>query len=335
MVATNDPVLAVQAERIDMFECRVCGNRENNTRLIAREMAFGLREEFEYFECSSCGCLQIVEIPSDLSKYYPQNYYSFSAPNDGNVLKQYLKRKWISHALGRQSLIGQMLVKRWGVPQLAQWVEQAGVGFGQAILDIGCGTGHLLLVLRNAGFSNLTGIDTHLARDFHYRNGVVVLKRALDDIEGVYDFVMLHDSFEHMPDPLSTLWNVHRLLKPNRFALIRMPVARSYARQIYGVDWVQLDAPRHLFVHTEESLRILASTVGFEIATVIYDSTSFQFWGSEQHKRGIPLCATNFSNSMFSKEELEIFGAKAEMLNLEGKGDHACFYLRKTCLSAT
>ena len=37
-------------------------------------MMFGLREEFEFFECGNCGCVQIAEVPANLAKYYPEEY---------------------------------------------------------------------------------------------------------------------------------------------------------------------------------------------------------------------------------------------------------------------
>ena len=40
-------------------------------------MHYGTRESFEYFECGSCGRLQVREIPTNLSKYYLDDYYSF------------------------------------------------------------------------------------------------------------------------------------------------------------------------------------------------------------------------------------------------------------------
>src|SRR5689334_12260350 len=53
--------------------CRICGTRSGHRRYIAKEMMFGTREEFECFLCSECGCLQIQDIPADLSKYYPSD----------------------------------------------------------------------------------------------------------------------------------------------------------------------------------------------------------------------------------------------------------------------
>lgn len=96
---------------------------------------------------------------------------------------------------------------------------------------------------------------------------------------------MFHHSFEHISDPLEALETVRSLLAPNGRCLIRVPVV-SWARNEYGANWVQIDAPRHFFLHTEKSMEILAEKVGLEITRVEYDSTEFQFWGSELSKRG-------------------------------------------------
>jgi SAM-dependent methyltransferase len=323
-----------------MMRCKVCSNIDNNHYFVAREMMYGSRDEFDYFECSACGCLQIAEIPSNLSKYYPEDYYAFNADKRGeSPLKKYLKHRRASHALGRESIIGHLLVRLYGLPDWLHSIKPTKPldrgGFHQAILDVGSGTGSMLLDMYSAGFSNLTGVDKYIENDIHYENGVVVLKRTLDQLDGTYDLVMLHHSFEHIPDPLATLKRIRSLLRPDRFALLKIPVAQSYAWRVYGVDWVQLDAPRHLFLHTEESIRILARRAGLEVASVIYNSTDFQFWGSEQYKRGIPLMteesyAVAPSKSIFSKDELRGFRKKAEALNKKGDGDQACFYLRRS-----
>ena len=60
--------------------CRICGNASDNRAHVAREMMFGTRERFDYVECARCGCLQIRDVPADLSPYYPADYYSLAAP---------------------------------------------------------------------------------------------------------------------------------------------------------------------------------------------------------------------------------------------------------------
>lgn len=315
-----------------MYICWVCGNAHQNESFVAREMMFGSRDEFEYFECSQCGCLQIGELPADLSQYYPAHYYSFNQTEESRI-QRFLKGRRIAHALGRRSFLGGLLVRRYGVPILAEWMRRAEVGENDAVLDVGCGAGYVLFAMRAAGFSRLTGIDPYVEKDFCSR-GVQILKCRLEQIKGAYDLVMMHHSLEHMPDSLGVLRQVHRLLKAGGVALIRIPVAGSYAWRTYQTDWVQLDAPRHLFLHTVQSVQLLARKTGFEVADVVFDSTAFQFWGSEQYRRGIPLRdATSYGvspeGSPFTTREIEAFTAKAKVLNRRHDGDQACFYLRK------
>ena len=59
------------------FICKICSNKDGNKFYSVREMQFGTRDEFIYCECSNCGCLQLVNPPENLSKYYPPEYFSF------------------------------------------------------------------------------------------------------------------------------------------------------------------------------------------------------------------------------------------------------------------
>ena len=114
------------------------------------------------------------------------------------------------------------------------------------------------------------------------------LKRRIDEIDGQFGLVMLHHSFEHLADPRRALERVRDLVDPGRYAIVRVPVV-SWAWREYGVDWFQLDAPRHLFLFTERGFRDLAEASGFAVDHVAYDSTEFQFWVSEQYRSDIPL----------------------------------------------
>jgi 2-polyprenyl-3-methyl-5-hydroxy-6-metoxy-1,4-benzoquinol methylase len=297
-------------------------------------MMFGLRETFEYFQCLECGCLQIAEPPADLSKYYPDNYYSFTEVPNNNAIKQYFKRRWASHILRKPNLVGMLVQRLYGAPAMFEWLARSGIGFDQPILDVGCGGGQFLHSLHDLGFRDLTGVDPYVARDIHYKNGVRVWKRTLDQMEGNYRFTILNHSFEHMDDPHAAVRNIFRLLAPGCIALLRLPIADSYAWRTYGVDWVQLDAPRHLFLHSQRSMNILARETGFEVEQIIHDGTAFQFWGSEQYRRDIPLrdersFEVNPQQSSFTAEEMEKYSSHAAELNAAGEADQACFYLKK------
>jgi hypothetical protein len=116
--------------------------------------------------------------------------------------------------------------------------------------------------------------------------------------------------------------------------LIRIPTVSSYAWKYYKSNWVQIDAPRHFFLHSIKSIELLASEIDLRPVDIIYDSDAFQFWGSEQYLRGIHLYSERSllkgqSKSIFSASEIDTFTKKAEDLNKHKQGDQAAFYLRK------
>lgn len=334
-----------------MLVCRICGNGAGNKSYVAREMQFGLGDEFEYFECAGCGCLQIREIPADLAKYYPHDYYSYRPAQSPVEYKKTglrgLKERFIrdqitNYYLNRNSRLGAWLAKKSSLS--ANYVFQLrwmtlqrlnlGLDFSSSILDVGCGSGYLLNEMAAYGFTNLTGVDPLIERDIAYDNGVRILKRKLAEIEGQFDFIMLHHSFEHMPDPRATLEKLYGLTKPKRYVLIRTPVADSYAWRNYGVNWVALDAPRHLHLHTRKSMSYLAEQAGFQIADIVCDAEGFGITGSEQYLKNIPLmasesCFGNPAQTVFTQAELDSFIKLDEELNAKGEADCAGFYLYK------
>ncbi|MBI5009649.1 MAG: hypothetical protein HZB98_08390, partial [Bacteroidia bacterium] len=90
--------------------------------------------------------------------------------------------------------------------------------------------------------------------------------------------------------------------------------------------WVGLDAPRHFFIHTRRSIEILLNNTDLFIDEVIFDSGPLQFMRSEKYKRGMIQSAPD---DIFTKEEIENYTREAEILNRTGKGDMACFFIKK------
>ena len=81
-------------------------------------------------------------------------------------------------------------------------------------------------------------------------------------------------------------------------------------------------------------MKMLSRKAGFQIFDMEFDSTEFQFWGSEQYLKDIPLFSeksylVNKETSIFSQDQIADFNKEAEILNKEGDGDSACFYLVK------
>jgi hypothetical protein len=83
------------------MRCRLCGGTPSRT-ITVREMMYGTGELFDYFACSSCGCLQIARIPDDFAPYYPGDYYSLSPAHVRTLSFRRLAARWAIERRGGQ-----------------------------------------------------------------------------------------------------------------------------------------------------------------------------------------------------------------------------------------
>lgn len=301
--------------------CRICDGAPKSHH-VAREMMYGSREKFGYFVCADCGCLQIDEVPADLARHYPKAYYSLvSGLPKAPSWKRRLAAAWEYDRSG--GLLGWAMHKLKPNPEIRA-LGELGILKADSILDVGCGNGARVARLSQLGFGAAEGIDAHLDEPVEMGGRVIARRATLDAVDGKYRLVMFHHSFEHLPDQHAAMRDARRLVRDDGFVMLRIPTCDSAAWEIYGTDWVQLDPPRHLYLHSRDSIRRLAEANGLRLVSIEDDSDGFQFWGSEQYKRGIPANdkrGHSKKNPMFKLTELVEFETRARKLNAEGKGD--------------
>lgn len=297
-------------------------------------MMFGTGEKFIYFQCQKCGCLQIAEIPKNLSDYYPSNYFSFSDDirQKNNMLINFIYAQRLKYELGEGSVIGHLLSFFSRPFGYVSWLKLAGCDSLSRILDVGCGHGRLLLKMAAAGMENLTGIDPFIDNTITYSERFKIYKYDLSDCpvawRNSFDLVMLHHSFEHMDEPEEKLHNLKSLLNSNGVLLIRIPVADCYAWKEYRESYSHIDPPRHFFLHTVKSMESLCDSVGMEIFHTDSVGEVGQFVGSELCRKGIMLGNIKKKEDLFSRHQLSMFRNKTKALNLRGEGAQRVFAIR-------
>jgi SAM-dependent methyltransferase len=213
-------------------------------------------------------------------------------------------------------------------------IRQAGLVNGKqtSVLDVGCGSGMLVFALGLAGVKDVIGVDPFMSGGRDLSTGGQLRRQDLSEVEGSYDLIMFHHSLEHVPDPEASLREALRRLTPRGRVLVRMPTPSSHAFETYRAGWVSLDAPRHFVVLSRQGMGTLCERLGAAVLSVTDDSTGFQFWGSEQYLRGIPLMDPRSvmvkpGAAPFSKAQRQGWEKQALALNRAGRGDQAAWVI--------
>jgi len=136
------------------------------------------------------------------------------------------------------------------------------------ILDLGCGHGAFLYVLRQMGFSNVSGVDVSREQvEAAARLGIrgVGLSDALEHVETLeqmsVDVVLSMDLLEHLPGAtlLALAENVRRILRSDGRWVLHVPNAEG----LFGAGVRYGDLTHHR-AFTPSSVRQLCRTAGFE-----------------------------------------------------------------------
>jgi SAM-dependent methyltransferase len=301
-------------------------------------------EEFCYDRCSGCSSLWLRDPPADLAPYYPQTYYSVSQ-DPQHMLGRFPIRPVVG-AVGRSALLGRgTLASAFGgatrgrrevqtLLSIYRSVRAAGLPRGEAsrVLDVGAGSGLLVYAMSLARLGEVAGVDPFGPPDRRFDTGAWVRRADLSEVDGTWDLVMLHHTLEHVPSPADTMGACRRLLGPGARVVVRSPTVSSWAWTHYREDWAQFDAPRHLAIPSRAGMDRLADRCSLRVVWRQDDSSGFQFWGSEQVRRGIALydpdsVTVSPSASPFSSAQLTEWARRADKLNALSQGDQVAWVL--------
>ena len=189
-------------------KCRICGESNQNQVFDAKEMMFGTNDIFTYFQCSYCQCLQILDIPDNLSRFYSSDdYYSLNisvANLYKNKLKNTLKYLRDNYIIFWRNFLTSKILQN---SQIYLFSNIPTLNKENSILDIGCGKGEMLYRLRNSGFRNLTGIDPNVDKDIIYDDNLKILKKDTGEIKEKFDIITMVQTYLTIPEK-DKIWAV-------------------------------------------------------------------------------------------------------------------------------
>ncbi len=134
------------------------------------------------------------------------------------------------------------------------------------LLDVGCGAGSLLEAARRAGWE-AEGTEVSRPAVEHVRGeGFEVFHGELAEAkypEGHFDVVTASEIIEHVPDPLSMLREIARILRPGGLFWATTPHGRGLSARVLGIKWSTVSPPEHLQLFTLGGVRGLLKEAGF------------------------------------------------------------------------
>ncbi len=237
--------------------CCLCGLDDSDPVAVGEDFEYRTSPEvFRAVRCRRCDLVYLNPrpAPTELSRIYPADYhaYDFSPESFGLV-----------HAVRRRLEARRMLAWCAGLPDDAR------------ILDVGCGDGFHLEVLKEFGRPGwrLEGIDPDpRAVEAGARRGLTVHRgtvQTLDLPRSTYDLALHIMTLEHVDDPIGVLEGIHDVLRPGgRCVIVTDNVESPDFRLFGGRHWGGYHFPRHLHLFSKKTLGAAAARVGFEVESL-------------------------------------------------------------------
>lgn len=234
--------------------CFACGSAEHDSLFSASDRLYRISNDvFQVVECRQCGLMRLSPQPppSALQVFYPKSYWYAPEGSAADVIEE--------------------IYRRFVLRDHVRFVNRALRDSRESgpVLDVGCGGGLFLELLRQRGFG-VVGLDVSVeaARVAWKQNGVPAVCGTLSQApiapNSCAAITMFH-VLEHLHDPRSYLEAARGLLRPEGRLIVQVPNAACWQFRLLGSAWNGLDVPRHLFDFRQQDLEKLLKVSGFEV----------------------------------------------------------------------
>jgi SAM-dependent methyltransferase len=241
----------------DALRCPLCGGAAT-LALTARDRNRELSDElFRYRRCQVCGVYSLINVPADLGRFYPSEYYEL--PDAARV-----------DALVPAEMHKLELIRRFADPP-------------GRLVEVGPGSGVFAYAARRADF-DVTAIEMDERTCAHLRDtiGIQAVQSArpeasLTELPPSRAIALWH-VVEHVPEPWALLDAAAANLEPGGALALATPNPDSLQFRLLRARWAHVDAPRHLFLLPLDAVRARAEAAGLRLAHVTTTDPAGRHW---------------------------------------------------------
>jgi SAM-dependent methyltransferase len=275
--------------------CLLCGMPGRNLYHGLPSALFEGSGQWSLSQCpnSECGLIWLNPAPleSDLHLAYA-NYFTHTDAPGGNSLRDFLFGAYRAANFPIWLLTGVAAEKK---RRRLMFLHQTSPGH---LLDVGCGDGTFLNLMRQRGWT-VAGIDfdPKAIASARHKYGLELKQGDLRSAAfpaNQFDAVTMSHVVEHLPDPVSVLQEIRRILKPGGQLVMTTPNTAGIGHQKFGANWFGIDAPRHLHLFNRSALSQVVARAGLKVTWAgsssanadVFIGASYTIQENNRHRMG-------------------------------------------------
>ena len=215
--------------------------------------------------CPQCGFTYLENVPA-----YPllESQFAWEKTSLEESQRRIKSRPWNRRISEGVKQFRRRVLKR---DKLGKWLRRYILPGN--VLDIGCGTGHVLENLPEAYHPYGIEISKDLAKSsskrVEGRGGKIVHANAIDGVktfsQDFFSGVLLSAFLEHESNPDTLLKELYPVLKKGAGVIIKVPNYSSWNRQVRKNHWCGFRYPDHVNYFTPHTLNRLVKDCGYSI----------------------------------------------------------------------